>query len=170
MYSEAQAECACCLEDAGRRRQSGDRAQRDSRLPTCPSQACAGEGGGVRPEEGRNERQSLPPTSLAPSHVKVICDTGWSREALRLASSSVTLACRRCPGSQETHCGVPPGSGRGPPWGLAWDLQGAELDGGLAETQCLSLVVAKAGSGQVWGRHLILSKMSKRSTGQTCPG
>ena len=83
MYSEAQAECVCCLEDAGSKRQSGDWAQLDSHWLICPSQACAGEGGGVRLEKGHTERQSLPPTSPAPGHVKVICDTEWSWEALR---------------------------------------------------------------------------------------
>lgn len=82
MYSEAQAECVCRLEDVGRKRQGGDWAQLDSHWLICPSQACAGEGRGVRPEKGRTERQSLSPTSLVPSHVKVICDTGWFWEAL----------------------------------------------------------------------------------------
>lgn len=110
------------------------------------------------------------PPAWRPATLRSSVTQGGLRRPWRLASSSVTLACRCCPGNQETRCGVQPGSGRGPPLGLAWDLQGAELDGGLAETQCLSLVVAKVGSGQAWGRHLILSKTSKRSTWQICPG
>ena len=130
----------------------------------------------VRAEVSGRRRAAMkgrvcPPPAWRPATLRSSVTQGGLGRPWRLASSSVNLACRRCPGSQETQCGRGlPGSGRGPPWGLAWDLQGAELDGGLAETQGLSLVVAKVGSGQVWGRHLILSKMSKRSTGQTCPG